>query len=191
MSLTPEQLAAVRQQVARGAVDSERALGGVPPAELTAAQCILESGWLQFMPPNSNNPFGIKWMPPYPKVLAATHEWFDDAELKAFVAHADGRTASMVSGKPPRSDGRRYYAVRDYFRAFPSLADAFDKHGLLLRDGSRYKAAGEQYKADKDLAGYVRRIAQHYSTTAPDDYAASLMRLIVEIEADVTAARTA
>jgi flagellum-specific peptidoglycan hydrolase FlgJ len=53
--LTPQQEAALSQIVA-AAVASERATG--LPAELSAAQCIFESGWLSRMP--GNNCFGIK-----------------------------------------------------------------------------------------------------------------------------------
>lgn len=55
MSLTDKQLVAL-DQIAAAAVDCERATG--IPAELTTAQCILESGWLTVAP--KNNCFGIK-----------------------------------------------------------------------------------------------------------------------------------
>jgi flagellum-specific peptidoglycan hydrolase FlgJ len=53
--MTPEQLAALRR-IAEAAAGAERATGC--PAEISAAQCIVESAWLRVAP--GNNCFGIK-----------------------------------------------------------------------------------------------------------------------------------
>jgi len=53
--MTPDQLAALRR-IAEAAVAAERETGC--PAEISAAQCIVESAWLQVAP--GNNCFGIK-----------------------------------------------------------------------------------------------------------------------------------
>ena len=53
--MTPDQLAALRR-IAEAAVTAERETGC--PAEISAAQCIVESAWLQIAP--GNNCFGIK-----------------------------------------------------------------------------------------------------------------------------------
>ncbi len=53
--MTPEQSAALRR-IAQAAVAAERETAC--PAEISAAQCIVESAWLQVAP--GNNCFGIK-----------------------------------------------------------------------------------------------------------------------------------
>ena len=55
--MTPDQLAALRR-IAEAAVAAERETGC--PAEISAAQCIVESAWLQVAP--GNNCFGVKAM---------------------------------------------------------------------------------------------------------------------------------
>jgi flagellum-specific peptidoglycan hydrolase FlgJ len=53
--VTPEQFSALRR-IAQAAVAAERETGC--PAEISAAQCIVESAWLKVAP--GNNAFGIK-----------------------------------------------------------------------------------------------------------------------------------
>ncbi len=53
--MTPDQLAALHR-IAEAAVAAERETGC--PAEISAAQCIVESAWLQVAP--GNNCFGVK-----------------------------------------------------------------------------------------------------------------------------------
>ena len=53
--MTPKQEIAL-EEIAKAAVQSERSTG--VPAEVTAAQCILESNWLTVAP--QNNCFGVK-----------------------------------------------------------------------------------------------------------------------------------
>jgi len=45
------------------------------PASVTIAQWALESGWGKYMPPDSNNPFGIKAVDQEPFVSASTQEY--------------------------------------------------------------------------------------------------------------------
>ena len=52
--MTPEQFAALRK-IAEAAVAAERETGC--PAEISTAQCIVESAWLQVAP--GNNAFGL------------------------------------------------------------------------------------------------------------------------------------
>ncbi|MBS0522954.1 MAG: glucosaminidase domain-containing protein [Proteobacteria bacterium] len=83
------------------------------PASITLAQWIVESAWGSAMPPDSNNPFGIKALPSQPAVEAETHE--------------------VVDGKDLLTKAR--------FRRFASLSEAFDQHGMLLSTASPYQAA--------------------------------------------------
>ncbi len=84
------------------------------PASVTMAQWQLESGAGSRMPPESNNPFGMKAHGAQPYVLARTRE--------------------------ESSNGSSYY-VTAKFRKFDSIDQAFDEHGRLLANDSHYAAA--------------------------------------------------
>ncbi len=83
------------------------------PASVTLAQWIVESAWGAAMPPDSNNPFGIKALPTQPGVDSGTRE--------------------VVDGNVIQTTAR--------FRKFDSLAEAFDLHGKLLATAAPYEAA--------------------------------------------------
>lgn len=83
------------------------------PASITLAQWALESGYGQRMPAGSNNPFGIKARGDQPQVVAWTTEF----------EHGRKKT------------------VRQSFRVFGSLEEAFLKHGGLLGTSSYYTNA--------------------------------------------------
>src|SRR5437899_2687779 len=85
------------------------------PASITLAQWIVESAWGSAMPPDSNNPFGIKALDTEPAV--------------------ETETCEVINGKSEMQVAR--------FRRFESLAEAFEAHGRLLSRGSPYKAAME------------------------------------------------
>lgn len=84
-------------------------------ASVTLAQWIVESAWGAAMPPDSNNPFGIKAL-----------------ETQAAV---ESETREVIDGKVVTITAR--------FRRFASLSEAFEVHGRLLSSGSPYKAAME------------------------------------------------
>ena len=86
------------------------------PAPVTLAQWAVESAWGAAMPPDSNNPFGIKAGLLQAAVDAATHEV------------VDGERISIVAR----------------FRKFDSLADAFDAHGKLIATNRVYAKAMTQ-----------------------------------------------
>src|SRR5437660_12429141 len=80
-------------RIAEAAVASERSTGC--PAELQAAQCILETGWLNHAP--GNNCFGIKFYAgAFGRQLLHTREWFTNTEAARFLALGDGRTAELA-----------------------------------------------------------------------------------------------
>lgn len=83
------------------------------PAAITLAQWALESDWGKAMPPESNNPFGIKAIAGEPCVEAWTHEFVDGKRIE----------------------------VRAKFRKFASMAEAFDQHGRLLATAAPYAHA--------------------------------------------------
>lgn len=151
------------------------------PADLTAAQCALESGWLDHMPEGTNNPFGIKGNH-LNGLLAATHEWFNDRELKRFLAGEPGRTATAVLNRGRlsiiRGDGRTYYAVRDWFHKYATLAEAFTAHATLIRVGGPYRQAFLRYRVTNNLPALIEAIAPHYAKADPAIYSQSVLSII-------------
>jgi flagellum-specific peptidoglycan hydrolase FlgJ len=82
------------------------------PASVSLAQMGLESGWMQHLPPGSNNPFGIK----------------------AF--HGGG-----VSAETTEVVGGQVIHEQQPFAVFPTLADAFTAHAKLIATDARYAPA--------------------------------------------------
>ena len=83
------------------------------PASVTLAQWVVESAWGAAIPPDSNNPFGIKADGDQPAVESPTRE--------------------VINGNSVTVTAR--------FRKFGSLAEAFDQHGKLLATAAVYKPA--------------------------------------------------
>ncbi len=106
------------------------------PASVTLAQFALESGWGQHMPPNSNNPFGIKAKPGDPFVTVLTRE--------------------VINGKS--------MLVQAAFRAYGGLTEAFDDHGRLLATAAPYLAAMSLWKSTRDVFRFVPAMAVRYAT---------------------------
>lgn len=86
------------------------------PASVTLAQWAVESAWGAAMPPDSNNPFGIKAVGDQPAVESATRE--------------------VVAGES--------ITISAKFRKFESITEAFDLHGKLLATAPVYKPAMEK-----------------------------------------------
>lgn len=110
------------------------------PASVTMAQWAVESAWGAAMPPDSNNPFGIKAVGDQPAVESPTREF---------------RNGQMVAE-----------AAR--FRKFDSLADAFDQHGRLLATAPVYKPAmakKDDPEAFADALAGVYATDPNYGTT--------------------------
>lgn len=161
-------------QIARAAVDAEQATGC--PAEVIAAQCILETGWLKSAP--GNNCFGIKaYSGCHGTQLLRTTEWFTDGELARFMRPpTQGRTAALKHPDvPARKDGRREYAVQDLFATFNALSDCFAKRAAMWNKG-RYAKSAEAYNQDKNLEAFIRSMAPIYATDPK--YADSVLALI-------------
>jgi flagellum-specific peptidoglycan hydrolase FlgJ len=134
--------------IAAAAVASEKATG--LPAEFSAAQCALESGWLTSMPYGSCNCFGIKDTDRYPgAVYAFTKEWVDGKE----------QTLNLA------------------FEKYPSLADCFTDHAnLLTRGATCYRPHWDMFLRDGDLSDLVAGISAHYATGK--GYAALIRKLM-------------
>jgi flagellum-specific peptidoglycan hydrolase FlgJ len=154
--LTPEQQAAVKVIVA-AAVASERATAC--PAELSAAQCIFESGYLSRAP--GNNCFGIKSTSVNePCQLLTTKEWFTDQQLTSFLNGRPGRTAVPTGNV---NGARKEYSAQDWFRSYDTLAGCFNDHARIIQNGP-YLSAWQQYRLDRILDAYIAGVAAHYAT---------------------------
>lgn len=157
-------------QIADAAVAAEAATGC--PAELMAAQCILESGWLSFAP--QNNCFGIKtYSGEFGRQLLRTTEWFNASELAAFLSRGDSRTATRMPAAPV--NGRSKYSVQDWFATFATLAGCFEKRGALFTVGP-YAPFAAAYKANRDITVLVDGIGPIYATDP--SYAKSVLTII-------------
>jgi flagellum-specific peptidoglycan hydrolase FlgJ len=138
--MTPEQSVALRR-IAEAAVAAERETGC--PAEISAAQCILESAWLQVAP--GNNCFGIK--------ARAS----GDCQYRLTKEYVNGEWKSQKLA----------------FATYPTLAACFSAHARLLQSGPyapawrRYQAdhdldayirgIAEHYATDP---GYEQKVPQ-------------------------------
>lgn len=110
------------------------------PASVTLAQWAVESAWGNSMPPDSNNPFGIKAVGDQPAVESATRE--------------------VVGGQD--------ITIQAKFRKFESIAEAFDLHGKLLATGTPYRNAmkvKDDYEAFSDALTGVYATDPNYGTT--------------------------
>jgi flagellum-specific peptidoglycan hydrolase FlgJ len=110
------------------------------PASITLAQWVVESAWGAAMPPDSNNPFGIKAVADQPAVESPTREVIDGASV----------------------------TITARFRKFDSLAQAFDLHGKLLASNAVYATAMKSVNdpdAFADALTGVYATDPHYGTT--------------------------
>ena len=172
--------------IAQAAVACEAATG--LPGSVVAAQCILESGWLEHAP--ENNCFGIKnYLGSHGRQLLKTDEWFTPAELAYFLKLGDGRTAVLHSPGQQRwtpTGLRTHYIVQDWFATFATLADCFTKHAQIFTL-PRYASFSAAYRINHDVVAFVNAIAPIYAS-APN-YAAEILHILSQ--PDVAAALAA
>ena len=165
--MTPEQQEANLKLIAEAAVKSDKLTGC--PAELTAAQCILESGWLDYCP--GQNCFGIKsFKGEYGRQLLDTWEVFTPSQLQQFLSQGDSRSAVALGGNR--------YRVKDWFATFATLADCFTRRALMWNEGP-YAPAAKVYESNESpdrLETYVKAIAPIYATDP--HYAEKVLTLI-------------
>lgn len=184
-------------RMCQAAVATEKASGC--PAEMLVAQCAVESGWLQNAP--ANNALGYKHYPgAYGRQLLKTTEWFTDAQAVKFAdgnegileqptdhsAHlADGRTIRPMN---TRIDGKRMYAVRDWFATFPSLEACFARRAERWQAGQSLPWV-KAFHQTGNIDAMLRAMASGYAT-APD-YADSLLAVLKnpEVKAGLALAR--
>jgi hypothetical protein len=142
----------IPSDVASAAVASR--LRWTVPASVTVAQWAVESAWGASMPPGSNNPFGIKATSDQPAVESPTRE--------------------VLNGENVTVSAR--------FRAFDSIAQAFDEHGRLLATASVYRNAMSQkdnpeafadaltgvYATDPNYGFTLKWVMEHYGLSEYD-----------------------
>lgn len=107
------------------------------PASVTLAQWAFESGFGRHMPPNSNNPFGIK---------ASKQDLADGT-------YVDAMTTEVIKGERVH--------VSQPFKKFSSLRDAFDQHGRLLASHPAYAQARQGLP---DPYAFANGLTGHYAT---------------------------
>jgi flagellum-specific peptidoglycan hydrolase FlgJ len=150
--------------------EQSEAATGVPKL-VTLGQAALESAWGSSAP--GNNFFGIKAKASDPEEthqLLKTTEVFDRDNMTGF---------PEIISVTPRSDGRFTYMVRDWFRTYPSPAEAFIGHGNFLRNTSRYAAA---FQHTDDPYAFAQEVARAGYATAPN-YFSVLAGRMRQIEA--------
>jgi flagellar protein FlgJ len=138
--MTPDQSAALRR-IARAAVAAERQTG--VPAEVSAAQCILESAWLRVAP--ANNCFGIKSRPDGECQYCLTKEYLNGEWKSQTLAFATYPTLEACFAAHARLLQRGPYA--------PAWQRYLANHDL---DGY-IRAIAEHYATDP---GYAPKILQ-------------------------------
>jgi flagellum-specific peptidoglycan hydrolase FlgJ len=141
--VTPEQSAALRR-IAEAAVAAERETE--VPAEISAAQCILESAWLRIAP--GNNCFGIKARAAEPCQYCLTKEYLN----------GEWKSQKLA------------------FATYPTLAACFAAHARLIQSGvyapawGRYqedrdlgayiRGISDHYATDPGYAGKILQLAR-------------------------------
>lgn len=104
------------------------------PASISLGQWALESGWGAHMPPDSNNPFGMKARSGDPSVSVETRE-----------VDPHGQAYTIIAA----------------FRKFASIAAAFDQHAELLATAPVYAPARACLP---DVDGFADALAGRYAT---------------------------
>lgn len=148
--LAPAQFVAAFGRSAR----ASRARHGVP-ALVTLGQAALESGWGAHAP--RFNFFGIKAKPSDPE---PTRQLLRTREV---LPHPNGKFPEVIS-VTPRGDGKYDYVVRDWFRAYPDAATAFDAHGAFLSGNKRY---GKAFDFRHDAYAFAAEVARAGYATDP------------------------
>lgn len=172
MTLTKAEREANLARIATAAVAVEGEFG--IPAEVCAAQCILESGWLARAP--GNNPFGIKAKLGEPFQEFVTWESLTPPQL-ARVRRSGARIRSVA----PLSAGRHRVSLVDRFRTFDTLEDAFRAYGRLMLSGRHFAPRLARFREHGNLARLLAdlRGADGQPPYATDpDYDVKLLRLI-------------
>lgn len=187
MTLTKAQREANLARIAAAAVAIEREFG--IPAELCAAQCILESGWLARAP--GNNPFGIKARAGEPFRESVTWESLTPAQLVRL-----RQSGVRILSVAPLVAGRHRVSLVDRFAVYATLEDGFRAYARLLAEGrhfaprlARFRQHGDLRKLLADLRGAD---GQPPYATDPE-YDTKLMQLIrqANVQAALAAARRA
>jgi hypothetical protein len=191
--LTSTQLANLKM-AAEAAVDVEMKTG--IPAVIPTCQFCLESGWGEYV--FVNNPFGIKATTSDKlsgtRVLKLTREVFNAKELAWFKSLGDSRVVvgpyiDKKTGKQQVQGDRLGWLVRDWFKSFRDLEEAFTFHSRFFTDPTMigFKAF-QQYKKDKQLQPLINSLSR-YAMDANYVKDITTFSKYTEIQAAIAAAR--
>lgn len=173
MSLDPQTLSLNAKRIAEAAHQMEQQTG--VPKEFAAAQCCLESGWLERCP--GNNPFGIKAHANTSTQLIQTKEFFTDSEAAAFKARGNRIELDLDrNGQPVIVNGKKRYTVWDKFAAYPSLEAAFLDYANLLKTGKYFQPSWIAFQEHQDRNRYISEMAKAYATDP--EYASKVRQII-------------
>lgn len=145
------------------------------PAEISFAQCALESGWLSHCP--GNNCFGIKFSAKRhsAKQLLKTKEFLRPAAVDLWVHSVPGR-AIVREVKEKSNRDFRCYEVMDWFAKYKTLEDCFDDHAKIITTGGIYSSIWNRYLETKNLENLIRGLDGKYATSP--DYSKSIFMII-------------
>lgn len=157
-------------QIVAAAVAAERESG--VPAVITAAQCAIESGWLDKAP--GNNCFGVTWQPGAgDRQLLPTLEWLTAFDREKFGTRAEYEGEKLVRATGKTGKNRHGVATAEWrclrwFRAYATLADSFRDHGKLISSDANYRAVWRRFQMDRNVEGLAVGIARSGYATSPN-----------------------
>ena len=121
------------------------------PALATLAQAAMESGWGERAP--ENNFFGIKANSSWKgkRQLLTTSEVFKDNDRKR---HVFPEVVAITPFKNDKGETLYRWTVKDWFRAYDTVAEGFADHGKFFHENPRY-AKALQAKTPQEFANLV------------------------------------
>lgn len=180
-------------RIVAAAVAAERESG--VPAIIIAAQCAIESGWLDKAP--GNNCFGVTWQPGTgDRQLLPTLELLTASEREIFGKRPGYEGEKIISLTGKTGKNRRGVATAEcrclrWFRAYANatLADSFRDHGKLISTDANYRAAWRKFQQDRNVEGLAVGIARSGYATSPvyEKTLLEVMRMTSLVRAILTA----
>jgi hypothetical protein len=123
------------------------------PAELTAVQCGIESGWLDNAP--GNNAFGLKADTEATVFqLLETEEELTPAQINSLV-----RSGKRIVNMGPLVAGRRIVTIQDKFMIFRSIDEAFRAYGQRMIRGYYFAPRWQRFLSHRSLPQLLRDLS--------------------------------
>ena len=127
------------------------------PASVCLSQMAQESGWAAKMPPNSNNPFGIKWH----ETEGGAFVWYWSKE---YLPNQDWEDIPAADQVRWTKLGEGWWEENSQFRVFDCLGDAFVPYCRRVIESGYYIPALE--RLPDDVEGYCRNLCRTWATRA-------------------------